>query len=73
MADSMSASPACCLHGDYGNFGVVAIFLFDDLANRVGVMVAIENQQFDVPGGERIGQPNGVGCPMAMCCVTRIA
>ena len=40
--------------------------MFDDLANRFGIAVAVENKEFDVFCRQRFGQGFGIGYPVAM-------
>ncbi len=58
---------------DDGNLGVMAILLLDDFADRVGVSVAIQDQQLDVLGVERLAEIFRLADPVAMGGVARIA
>jgi hypothetical protein len=62
-----------CLSGDDGYFRVETIFLFDHLANRIFVTIAIQDYEFDIFGRQSIGQFFGGRYPMTMGCVTRVA
>jgi hypothetical protein len=50
------------LQGDKRDFGVVAVFLFNDLPNGVCVTITVENEKFDILGGKCFGQPGRTGC-----------
>ena len=61
------------LHSNNRYLGVIAVFLFDDLANCVGIVIAVQYEEFDVFRGKRVGQGIWAGYPMAMRAMARIA
>ena len=62
-----------CLHGDDRDFRVVTVFLFDDLANGIGVAVAVQYKEFNKFRSQRIRQPVGTGYPVTMRRMARVA
>ena len=61
------------LHRDDRDFGVVAVFLLDDRPDGIGVAIAVDDQEFDPPRGERVGQAVRAFSPVAVRRVPGIA
>lgn len=61
------------LHGNQGHFRVVEILLLDDLANRIGIAIAVQYKEFDVFSRECVSKLIGTGNPVAVRGVAGIA